>query len=276
MLEQHRPITYRQREGVLFHALHNIHLEKTFYPFTLQGEAYLDSKWKRGFDIAFATSGLIPALIPIGASMLAMKIENPDLNPWYSNIRKGKDNAEFDMFKVRSQRKKTYNTGTTHPTKVGAWLRKLSLDELPQFLNVIRGEMSLVGRRPTIEWDNNTLDEHMMVHLPYIRAKKKFGFTDEEWQEWQDSELQKDKVQKVKTYADTIRSTSRREWHRYKDNNQAKPGITGLYQIMGRRTLTHEERIKLELFYERRASLGFDMAILVGTASALASRRGAR
>ncbi len=107
-------------------------------------------------------------------------------------------------------------------TSIGRFLRKTSLDELPQFWNVLRGEMSLVGPRPP---------------LPY----------------------------EVKQY---------KSWHcrRILD---AKPGITGLWQVNGRSRTTFDEMVRLDLRYAKTRSLWTDIKILLATPAAVFSGKGA-
>lgn len=107
-------------------------------------------------------------------------------------------------------------------TSVGRWLRRTSLDELPQFFNVLCGEMSLVGPRPS---------------LPY----------------------------EVEAY-DT--------WHRRR-LLEAKPGITGLWQVNGRCRTRFDEMVRLDLQYARKQSLLLDLQILLRTPAAVFSGDGA-
>jgi len=106
-------------------------------------------------------------------------------------------------------------------TEIGKWLRRYSLDELPQFWNVLKGEMSLVGPRP---------------EMPFIVAQ----YTD-----WQKIRL------------------------------QAKPGITGIWQILGRKDLPLEENIEYDLYYIFHQSFFLDLAIILRTIPHLLFPRGA-
>ena len=108
-------------------------------------------------------------------------------------------------------------------TSVGDFLRRSSLDELPQFWNVLRGDMSLVGPRPP---------------LPYEVARYK-------------------------------------QWHRRRVL-EAKPGITGLWQVTGRSRTTFDEMVRLDLRYARNHSVWTDLNILLATPKAVLSGKGAR
>jgi lipopolysaccharide/colanic/teichoic acid biosynthesis glycosyltransferase len=106
-------------------------------------------------------------------------------------------------------------------TEIGRFLRAWSLDELPQLLNVLKGEMSLVGPRPA---------------LPY-------------------------------------EVTSYREWH--KRRLDAVPGITGLWQVTGRNTVTFDEMVRMDISYIDCWSPALDLKILLRTFSAVVRRQGA-
>jgi lipopolysaccharide/colanic/teichoic acid biosynthesis glycosyltransferase len=100
-------------------------------------------------------------------------------------------------------------------TRVGVWLRHYSLDELPQLINVLRGEMSLVGPRPLI------LDEHQYV---------------DDW------------------------ATRRLD---------LRPGITGLWQVLGRDDIPFDDMVKLDYLYVTTWSLGGDVRLIARTLPAL-------
>jgi len=128
--------------------------------------------WKRGFDIIFSLFALIvslPIAIPI---MIAIKLT--DRGPiFYKQKRVGYQGKEFYIYKFRSmypdadkrlkeilekdpeakkEWEKTFKLkNDPRITKIGKFLRKTSLDELPQFINVLKGEMSVVGPRPVIK-----------------------------------------------------------------------------------------------------------------------------
>ena len=106
-------------------------------------------------------------------------------------------------------------------TRAGHLLRKFSLDELPQFINVLQGDMSLVGPRPYLS--RELID--------------------------------------MGRYADTI--------------FEAKPGLTGYWQVSGRNTLTFDERLEMEAHYVRNWSLWWDIVLLTKTPSVVLKRKGA-
>ena len=106
-------------------------------------------------------------------------------------------------------------------TRVGAFLRQTSMDELPQLLNVIKGDMALVGPRPCLSYE-----------------------------------------------CDLLRG---RQFERF----AVKPGLTGLWQVSGRSSLTFREALDLDVEYVRRRSLALDMRILLKTVPVVLFRRGA-
>ncbi len=113
-------------------------------------------KLKRSFDLLLSLMLLVVLILPI--LMLAILVKATSKGPAiYWSDRVGKDNAIFKMPKFRSMRIDTPAVAThllTNPsdylTPIGAFLRKTSLDELPQIWCVLKGEMSLVGPRPAL------------------------------------------------------------------------------------------------------------------------------
>lgn len=116
--------------------------------------------FKRLLDIVIGIIALAPVCLVILIFGIVIKLE--DGGPvFYNAPRVGKGGRDFIMYKLRSMRVNapdlvmedgsTYN-GADDPrmTKVGALLRKTSLDELPQFLNVLKGDMSVIGPRPDL------------------------------------------------------------------------------------------------------------------------------
>lgn len=116
--------------------------------------------FKRAIDILLALLLLIFATIPMLIVAIAIKIE--DKGPViYKSKRMGKGLKTFNTYKFRSMKtnREELNSNMSHDqmvTKVGKFIRKTSLDELPQLFNVLKGEMSFIGPRPWIpeyyEW----------------------------------------------------------------------------------------------------------------------------
>lgn len=109
---------------------------------------------KRLFDIVCALGGLIilsPVLI-ICALLIRFNLGSPI---FFRQRRIGKDNKEFEMIKFRSMKDAFDKNGNALPdeermTKLGKVLRSLSLDELPELINILKGDMSLIGPRPLL------------------------------------------------------------------------------------------------------------------------------
>lgn len=109
---------------------------------------------KRLFDLAlvlFAAPAWVPALLIVGL-MVRIRLGGPVL---FRQVRPGLDGEPFEMIKFRTMTDARGEEGELLPdahrmTAFGRWLRAASLDELPELLNVLRGEMSLVGPRPLL------------------------------------------------------------------------------------------------------------------------------
>lgn len=117
---------------------------------------------KFAFDRAFALAVLVPLLPVLVALAVAVKLSSPG-PVLFRQRRKGVDGREFDILKFRTMRAHRQQPGVVRQasrndariTPVGAFLRRTSLDELPQFFNVLFGQMSVVGPRPhAIEHDD--------------------------------------------------------------------------------------------------------------------------
>jgi len=113
----------------------------------------------RALDVAIASAGLVAASPVLGAAMLAVKLE--DGGPMlYRQRRVGKDGEEFELLKLRTMVPGAEKLGAgfavdrddARITRAGRILRRLSIDELPQLWNVLRGDMSLIGPRPTLAY----------------------------------------------------------------------------------------------------------------------------
>jgi exopolysaccharide biosynthesis polyprenyl glycosylphosphotransferase len=189
---------------------------------------------KRLLDLALSMVGLVVISPLLAALALTIRLTSPG-PVLFRQTRVGLRGCEFTMLKFRSMvadaenllgglAKQNRDAGNEvlfkmrsdpRVTRVGRVMRKFSLDELPQLLNVLSGSMSLVGPRPP---------------LP----------------------------QEVAQYADHV--------HR---RFLAKPGITGLWQVSGRSTLSWEDSVRLDLSYVENWSLLGDLTILLKTAKAV-------
>ena len=210
----------------------------------------LSSSLKRALDI----TGSLIAIILLSPFFLAIPVLIKLASPGpvlFKQRRLGKFARQFTFLKFRSmyvnndpevhrryvqtlirpQERSTVSAGpssvykmTNDPrvTSIGRFLRKTSLDELPQFINVLKGDMSLVGPRPPIPYEFASYDT----------------------------------------------------WHRRRVL-EAKPGITGLWQVLGRSRTTFDEMVRLDLQYIRDQSLWLDLKILVKTPIAVLSGSGA-
>jgi lipopolysaccharide/colanic/teichoic acid biosynthesis glycosyltransferase len=113
----------------------------------------------RAADVAVAGTALVVASPLLGLAALAVKLEDggPVL---FRQARVGKDGVDFELLKLRTMvvgaetmgAGMAVNEGDARITRAGRVLRRLSLDELPQLWNVVRGEMSVVGPRPTLRY----------------------------------------------------------------------------------------------------------------------------
>ena len=121
--------------------------------------------WKRALDIAFSLCGLI-ALAPVFLILIAwIRMDSPG-PVFFKQKRVGKNKSHFDILKFRTMRTDAPRDMPTHLltnpeayiTKSGRFLRKTSLDELPQIINILKGEMSIVGPRPAL-WNQYDLLE---------------------------------------------------------------------------------------------------------------------
>jgi lipopolysaccharide/colanic/teichoic acid biosynthesis glycosyltransferase len=113
---------------------------------------------KRLIDLAIAIPASILAAPLVGLACLAIRLESPG-HPIYRQRRVGRNGRAFEIYKLRTMVRGAEFTGAglaiqegdDRITKVGALLRRTSLDELPNLWNVLRGEMSIVGPRPTVQ-----------------------------------------------------------------------------------------------------------------------------
>ena len=122
---------------------------------------------KRAFDIVVSACALTVLAVPIGVIALIIYIDDKG-NPFFSQVRLTKDGKPFKMYKLRTMcmdaekrfaevQKENQSDGLAFKsdedpriTRVGRVLRKLSIDELPQLANTLRGDMSIIGPRPPL------------------------------------------------------------------------------------------------------------------------------
>jgi len=126
----------------------------------------------RALDVAGAAAGLALASPVLGLAALAVKLEDggPVL---FRQERVGKDGEPFELLKLRTMvvgaeglgPGYAVNRGDPRITRVGRIVRRLSLDELPQLWNVLRGDMSLIGPRPTLRYQVERYTERQRRRL---------------------------------------------------------------------------------------------------------------
>ena len=138
---------------------------------------------KRLFDIFFATLILLFFLPLMVIIAIVIVIDDPSAGPFYKQIRVGRHGKEFQMYKFRTMRanadkmidalaEKNEMDGPVFKikndpriTRVGKYLRKLSLDELMQFFNVLKGDMTLVGPRPPLPREVEHYTDYQQLRL---------------------------------------------------------------------------------------------------------------
>ena len=195
------------------------------------------SKVKRSIDILGALLGLAIAAVVAVPVAVAMLLESP--GPLlYNQVRCGLKGQHFRMWKFRSMivdaekfkhlvtnqaKGHTFkNENDPRITRVGRFLRSTSLDELPQFWNVLAGDMSLVGTRPPISYEIA-------------------GYNEFHWQRL-----------------------------------NVKPGITGEWQVNGRSGVKDfEDIVHMDLDYQRKWSIFYDISLICQTIWVVLSRKGA-
>lgn len=143
---------------------------------------------KRLFDVVGSVVGLILTGIPLIAAALVVYLQDRHC-PFYSSNRVGLGGKPFRMIKLRSMRVDAdasglFSTAADDPriTKIGAFLRRYKLDELPQLWNVLRGDLSFVGPRPQVQSDVDLYTEEELTMLtvrPGITDISSIVFADE-------------------------------------------------------------------------------------------------
>ncbi|MCK6533037.1 MAG: sugar transferase [Polyangiaceae bacterium] len=112
---------------------------------------------KRAFDLTAASAGLVVTGLPLAAVAVAIKVDSPG-PVFYRGERVGLHGKAFRIFKFRSMHMHdgtgphTTKDGDARVTRVGKLIRRYKLDELSQLINVVLGDMSLVGPRPEVRW----------------------------------------------------------------------------------------------------------------------------
>lgn len=193
---------------------------------------------KRVFDLIVGGAMMIVMLPLLGGLALAIKLDSRG-PVFFRQERMGRGGKTFRIFKFRSmyvgaerdRRALEHRNDYDGPmfklkkdprvTRVGGWMRRWSLDELPQIFNVMSGRMSLVGPRP----------------LWVEEAKQCRGWT--------------------------------------KKRLDITPGITGLWQVLGRSNIPFDEMVKLDYMYVTGWSMSWDVKLLLQTVPAVLEKRGA-
>ncbi len=201
----------------------------------------IGGKSKRIFDVIIASITLIVFLPLFAFVVLLLKLTEPG-PVIFRHIRVGQGGRRFACFKFRSMvldsdkvlktllesdpaaRKEWDRTqklaNDPRITPVGKFLRQSSLDELPQLINVIRGDMSLVGPRPIVPSELTRYGDKLSLYL------------------------------------------------------QARPGITGIWQVSGRNDCGYDRRIEMDANYVRNWRFSTDFVILLRTLGAVLAQRG--
>jgi exopolysaccharide biosynthesis polyprenyl glycosylphosphotransferase len=195
---------------------------------------------KRGFDLAISSAMLLVLSPVLALVALAIRLDSPGA-AIYRQPRRGRNGSTFQIAKFRTMyvgaeaRRDTVlhlnevdgplfkvkNGQDPRVTRIGSFLRRTSLDELPQLWNVVRGDMSLVGPRPFVVYE-----------------------------------------------ADLITGWARRRL-------DMTPGITGLWQVLGRNDMPFEDMVKLDYLYVTNWSLWWDLKLLCQTIPVVLGKRGA-
>lgn len=147
-----------------------------------RASAWVNSRMRRALDCTVALLALVLMLPVLALCWVLVRFTSrgPVL---FRQRRMGRDGREFELYKFRSMRADGPAPGASHTvhadcriTPVGALLRRCKLDEVPQFWNVVKGDMSLVGPRPK-------LPEHEALYMPYrpgLTGKATLAFRNEE------------------------------------------------------------------------------------------------
>ncbi len=196
---------------------------------------------KRILDVIISLVGLILTLPIMLVACIAIVIDSNG-SPVYQQERVGQYGRVFMVYKLRTMFKNSSEGNLSAPqkgdrrvTKVGSFLRKTSIDELPQLINVLKGDMSILGPRAVPEKELRLRIEAMMKN----DASKKT----------------------VYERAMEIRSLVR-------------PGISGMAQANGRSELSVEQATAYDIYYVLNYSLALDMRIIIQTAQTVILGKG--
>lgn len=133
-------------------------------------------KIKRVLDVVLSVGILIGAWPFMLIAAIAIKVEDPKGPVIFKQIRVGKDKKPFKIYKFRSMWTETPDVPThllSDPnlfiTKVGAFLRKTSIDEVPQLINILKGDMSFVGPRPSLFSQKDLIEERDRLNAHSVR-----------------------------------------------------------------------------------------------------------
>jgi len=122
---------------------------------------------KRAFDIIVSVPIIVIGAIPVALAAVAIKIESPGC-VIFKQTRIGRGGKEFEILKLRSMQENSEHTGSgvysgkgdSRVTKVGRLIRATSIDELPQVINILKGDMSFIGPRPPLTYHPWTIEEY--------------------------------------------------------------------------------------------------------------------
>jgi lipopolysaccharide/colanic/teichoic acid biosynthesis glycosyltransferase len=196
--------------------------------------------WKRPLDLTAGAVAML-VLLPVFACLAIMiRLDSPG-SVFFRQERVGRDGARFRMWKFRSMYRDSddmrhraaaeawfaatptegryKSLSDPRITRVGRFIRRTSLDELPQLFNVLGGDMSLVGPRPAIAYE-------LQHYLPW-----------------------------------------------YFERQRVKPGMTGLWQVSGRESVSAGDMMGLDVRYVRECTAWLDFKILLRTLPALLGRQ---
>ncbi|PFB95604.1 UDP-phosphate N-acetylgalactosaminyl-1-phosphate transferase [Bacillus cereus] len=194
-----------------------------------QSKVYLGIKYI--LDIMFSLIGLLVLGPVILMFSILIMLESPGA-PFYLQERLGLKGKKFRVIKLRSMRNDAEKNGAKWAekndpriTKIGVFIRKTRIDELPQLFNILKGDMSLVGPRP----ERPMFTEKFEQEIPGFKKRLK-----------------------------------------------VKPGLTGWAQVNGGYEITPKEKLDLDVYYIKNASIILDFKIIIRTVKVVITGDGAR